>query len=131
MSATIYPENSRATFGSGAAGGDVQLTATGLGLCARGGGARLAARGCVGADAERSRAQGLGVSETNAVVAWWGAAWAAAGAELRLHRHLSLTLEAEVAALFQRPTFGIHGVASTFTTAPAAGTLALGLAVPF
>jgi hypothetical protein len=128
---TVYPQSSRAMFGGSGAGGDVQLTAMGLGLCAGGGGSRLGARGCLGADAERSRVQGLGVSETNAVVAWWGAAWAAAAVELRLHRHLSLTLEAEVAALFERPTFAIHGVTSMFTTAPVAGTLALGLAVPF
>src|SRR5262249_12964604 len=54
--ATVCPERSRTTFNGSGAGGDVQLTATGLGLCAVGGGGRVGARGCVGADAERSRA---------------------------------------------------------------------------
>ncbi len=85
----------------------------------------------MGGDAERTSARGLGVSETNAAVAWWGAAWASAAAEVHVHRHLALTLEAEVAALFQRPTFGIHGAPTMFTTSPVAGTLALGVAVPF
>jgi hypothetical protein len=129
--ATMFPEGSRATFSARGAGGDVQLTAVGLGLCARGERGRLGARGCLGGDVERGRARGLGVSETTAVVAWWGAAWAAASAELRLHRHLALTLEVEGAVLYQRPTFAIHGAPSMFTTAPVAGALALGLAVPF
>jgi hypothetical protein len=129
--ATIFPEASRAAFGASGAGGDVQLSAAGLGLCARGGRGRWGARGCLGADAERTRARGFGVSETTAVVAWWGSAWAAASAELRLHRHFAFTLEVEGAALYERPTFGIRGVPSMFTTAPVAGTLAVGVEVPF
>jgi hypothetical protein len=129
--ATVFPGDSRATFSARGAGGDVQLWAVGLGLCGEGGRGRLGARGCVGGDAERTSARGLGVSETNAAVAWWGAAWASAAGEVHVHRHLALTLEVEVAALFQRPTFGIHGAPTTFTTSPVAGTLALGLAVPF
>jgi hypothetical protein len=129
--ATIFPAGSRATFSTRGAGGDVQLAAAGLGVCARGGSGRLGARGCLGADAERTHATGFGVSETTAVVAWWGSAWAAAAAELRVHRHFALTLEAEGAVLYQRPTFGIRGAPSTFTASPLAGTLALGVAVPF
>jgi hypothetical protein len=130
--ATVFPTDSRTTFSARGAGGDVQLEAAGLGLCGVAGGeGRLRARACLGGDVVRTHASGFGVSETNAVIAWWETAWAAASAELRLYHHLALALDVEGAVLFERPTFGIHGAPSRFTVSPIAGVLAAGLAVPF
>ncbi|HEY2731317.1 MAG TPA: hypothetical protein VGK52_15345 [Polyangia bacterium] len=130
--ATVFPTDSRTTFSAGGAGGDVQLSAAGLGLCGViGGRRRLGGRACLGGDVARTRARGFGVTETNAVVAWFETAWAALSAELRLSHHLALTLGVEGDVLFERPTFGIHGAPSTFTPSPVAGVVAAGLAVPF
>src|SRR5882672_4214894 len=126
--ATVFPTDSRTTFSARGAGGDVQLVAAGLGLCGVGGENRLSARACLGGDAVRTRASGFGVSQTNAVIAWWGSAWASASLELRLIHRLALTFDVEGAVLFERPTFGIHGAPSTFTTSPVEGALAAGLA---
>src|SRR5450432_384612 len=129
--ATVFPEASRATFSTMGAGGDVQLASVGLGLCGEGGRGRWSGRGCLGGDRVRTRASGFGVSETTAASAWWESAWASAAVELGFYRHLALVLEADAALLLQRPTFAIHGAPTMFTSSPVAGTLALGIAVPF
>jgi hypothetical protein len=130
--ATVFPTDSRTTLSARGAGGEVQVSAVGLGLCGViGGRGRLGGRACLGGDVARTGARGFGVSETNAVVAWWQTAWAAASAELRIYHHLALTLDVEGDVLFERPTFGIHGAPTTFTPSPVAGVVAVGLAVPF
>jgi hypothetical protein len=129
--ATVFPENTRAALGGKGAAGELQLWSAGLGVCGAGARGRWGLRACVGGDVARTTAQGDGVSETNTAAAWWGSTWAGLSAELHLFRHLALTADVEGALAFLRPSFAIHGVASTFTAAPAGGALALGVAVPF
>jgi hypothetical protein len=129
--ATVYPEDARASLGGTGAAGELQLWAAGLGLCGRGSSGRWGGRACLGGDLAHTTARGAGVSETNAAVQWWGSTWLGLSAELRLWRHLALTADVEGALVLVRPSFGIHGVASTFTAAPVGGLAALGLAVPF
>ena len=128
---TIFPESNHASFGSAGAGGELQLWQAGLGLCVRGGRGRWSVRTCLGGDLARTTARGSGVSETIADRAWWETVWTSASVALRVYRHLALTLDAEAALLFERPTFEIIGAPSTYTTSPVGGTLALGVAVPF
>ena len=129
--ATVFPESSRAALGAMGAAGELQLWAAGLGFCGTGGRGRWRARGCLGADLARTSARGNGVSETNGATTWWGTTWAGVSAELRLWEHLALTLDVEGALALLRPSYGIYGVAPTFTAAPVGGVLALGVAVPF
>jgi hypothetical protein len=128
---TLFPENSRASFGATGAGGDLQLWAAGLGLCGRGARGRWSARACLGGDLLRTTARGLGVSKTSVDRVWWGATWLGASVELRLYRHLALTLDAEAALMLERPTFEIVGESTQFTPSAVGGLLALGVAVPF
>jgi hypothetical protein len=129
--ATVFPESSRAALGATGAGGELQLAAAGLGLCGMGARGRWGGRACLGGDVARTTARGSGVSETNSATSWWGATWLGVAGEVRLLRHLALTAEVEGAVTFLRPTYAIYGVSSTFTAAPLAGAVALGVAVPF
>jgi hypothetical protein len=127
---TIFPAETRGSLG-GHGAGDFDLASGGLGLCGVSARGRWGGRLCVGGDVARMRARGLGVTETNSRTAWWQALWLAPSAELRLARHLALTLELEAGVILRRPTFAINGTPSTFTAGPLGGTAALGLAVPF
>jgi hypothetical protein len=129
--ATLYPEDARASLGGTGASGELQLWTAGIGLCGRGSRGRWGGRVCLGGDLAHTSARGAGVSETNAAVQWWGSTWLGLSGELALWRHLALTADVEGALVLVRPSFGIHGVASTFTVAPVGGLVALGLAVPF
>jgi hypothetical protein len=129
--AETFPENNRASFSSTGAGGDLQLWAAGLGACGRGGRGRWSARACLGGDLLRTTARGFGVSETSVDRAWWESVWTGASVELRLYRHLALTLDVEAALLLERPSFAILGAPSAFRPSPVGGALALGVAVPF
>jgi hypothetical protein len=128
---TLFPASTRATFGAGGAGGDVDLWSVGLGLCGRAQTGPWGARGCAGGDLARMRASGVGVAETNSASAWWETVWVGVSGAWRVANHLALTLDVEGAVVLQRPTFAINGAQATFTPAPVGGTLALGLAVPF
>ncbi|HVZ75373.1 MAG TPA: hypothetical protein VHJ20_23515 [Polyangia bacterium] len=128
---TIFPASTRATVGGAGAGGDFELLSFGAGLCGWTERGRWRARLCAGGDVDRTRANGVGVAETNGATAWWETAWLGAGAERRLSSHLALVATIEGAAAFERPTFAIEGAQSTvFSPAPVSVTAALGLAVP-
>jgi hypothetical protein len=129
---TLFPAGTRAALGAAGAGGTFELWSVGLGLCGlaeRGGAWR--ARLCGGGELAHMSARGYGVAETNGATAWWQSAWVGASASRRVASHLALVAEVEGAVLFQRPTFAIEGAqAMSFSPAPVAATVALGVAVP-
>lgn len=128
---TIFPGDSRATLGADGAAGDVQLVMVGLGACGRGVGPAWGARLCLAGDMQRLRARGVGVAETSAATDWAPSLSGVASVSRRLGAHLALTLEAELVARLERPTFAIAGAPSVYQSAPVGGVAALGLAVPF
>jgi hypothetical protein len=128
---TAFPEGARASLDANGAGGQIDLWSAGLGFCGVGADGRWGLRACAGGDVARMSAHGVGVAETSSALAWWGWLWTGASAELRVARHLALTLDVEAALLLRRPTFAIEGVSTVFTPSPVGGALALGVAVPF
>jgi hypothetical protein len=129
--ATFFPEHNRVALGAAGAGGAFQLISAGVGACWAEAGQRLGGRACAGGDLTTTRARGFGVAQTTSAAASSESFWIGASAELQLLRHLALTFEAEAALLFERPTFAIEGAPGAFTPSPIAGTVAMGLAVPF